>query len=316
MSYAFKLGICILNWNSGPMLSKCVDRIRRANRNREHHIVVVDNHSSDESIALLRNNFPDTSILQNSKNLGFAKGNNLGARYLLSLGCDALHFVNPDVLINEESCSALLETLNRIPRAGCVGGVAFNNEGISRMVARTRPTPLEKLILYGPLHRIPGLEKYHGRHFLDPETLCDGQSVYAITGACFLFRAAAFEEIGGFDESTFLYEEEFIIAERLKRLGWLVVLCKACIYFHREAQSTDLMPYRRRLHFIQSEQYLLRYYYAWPSVRRHLLRLVRYVEWGVYCVSWLVWKRHAHASEKLHDLEVAAITEGDAAWRP
>jgi GT2 family glycosyltransferase len=95
-----------------------------------------------------------------------------------------------------------------------------------------------------------------------------------------------FQEAGGFDESTFLYEEELILAERLRSVGSFFVLSKGCRYFHEEARSTRLIPYRRRLHFINSEQYLLREYYKRNATLRLALRVWRYLEWTTYALSW------------------------------
>jgi len=319
-----KLGICVLNWNAGSMLTTCVDYITRANRQRSHLLVVFDNHSSDNSIEELTSALPDIKVIRNGENLGYAKGNNRGAQYLLAHGCDTLLFLNPDVFLEENSCTALLDTLNGGPTVACVGGLSFNDDGISRMAARTKPTPMEKLVLYGPLHRIPQFQKYRSRHFLATDSLHDGALVYTVTGACLLFRSQAFEEIGGFDESTFLYEEELIVAERLRQAGWSIALSKACRYFHAEAHSTDLIPYKRRLHFIRSEQHLLNAYYRWPLVNRSALQLWRLIEWGVYAMTWFVRKQIAMRSKpsspnqepqkKLRATEALA-PQGKQAWR-
>jgi GT2 family glycosyltransferase len=123
-----------------------------------------------------------------------------------------------------------------------------------------------------------------------PEDLSDGQTVYAVCGACIAFRAEAFREIGGFDENTFLFEEEFIIAERLLMKGWVTVVTTSSRYFHLEGLSTVQTPYRRRLHFFRSENYLLRRYYGWNRAACALMRAYRFAELGAFCLYWPLTK--------------------------
>lgn len=296
MSTNHEVGICILNWNAGPMLKQCVEHVDRATQGSAE-LIVVDNHSSDNSVADLKCSFPGVSILQNQANFGYAKGNNLGARYLLEHGCTRLLFLNPDVVLQADSFVALLHALDRSPTAGCAGGLSFNDEGVSRMSARSKPTSIEKIVLYGPLNRLPGFRRFRARHFISPQTLQDGSAVYAVTGACLLFKAKAFDDAGGFDENTFLYEEEFTMAERLLRSGWSTILAKSCRYFHAEAHSTDQMPYQRRLHFVQSEQYLLRAYYGWSAIARCSLKAYRLLEWCIYALKWTATHRRSKPVE-------------------
>jgi N-acetylglucosaminyl-diphospho-decaprenol L-rhamnosyltransferase len=281
-----KLGVCVLNWNAGDALTKCLEQLRIACKDYVVELIVVDNDSSDGSVDSLQARVGEVSVLRNSRNLGYARGNNVGAQYLCSKLCTHLLFINPDVLISATSIGSLVESLSHDAGAGAAGGLPRNAQGISRMAARSRPTPLEKLVSYGPLHRIPLVSHLSRRHFLDLENIEDGQRVYAICGACILFRTEAFQAAGGFDESTFLYEEELIMSERLQASRYFFVLSKRCTYFHTEAGSTRRMPYRRRLHFIQSEQHLLKAYYGWHFGMRLLFRACRYAEWAFYAASW------------------------------
>jgi GT2 family glycosyltransferase len=280
-----KLGICVLNWNAGEMLTRCIEDLRFAARDFAVEMVVVDNDSRDASISRLLSTFPGIRVIRNSCNLGYARGNNVGAGYLCFQRCDYLLFINPDVLISDTSLTALVESLGQCEAAGAAGGLPKNADGISRMAARTKPSPLEKLVLYGPLHRLPFLGRLGCRHFLDWRNVKEGEPVYAICGACILFRSGAFEDAGGFDESTFLYEEELIMSERLRSAGLFFILSKNCVYFHAEALSTRRIPYKRRFHFITSEQYLIRAYYRWGFVLRLVFRFLRYLEWVNYALT-------------------------------
>ena len=241
----------------------------------------MDNNSDDFSIDALHQNFPNVAVIRNTSNVGYAAGNNIGARYLLEMRCAFLMFINPDVSLKSDTVGLLFRTIQVDRIFGCVGGVPLNPGKLSP-AARTRPSPMQKIVLYGPLQRIPYLRNRCKDHLVDGALLLDGTRVYAVLGACVMFRATAFDQIGGFDEATFLYEEEFIVAERLQASGWQTVVSTAALYEHAIGSSTARIPFRRRLHFVASEQHLLRHYYNWRKHSLVILRLYRYFEWLVY----------------------------------
>jgi GT2 family glycosyltransferase len=99
-----------------------------------------------------------------------------------------------------------------------------------------------------------------------------------------MFRTTAFEEIGGFDEGTFLYEEELIVAERLRAAAWDVISVPSAVYEHIQEYSTRQIHLRACWYFIASEQHLLRRYYRWNSVTVAAVFGFRCAEFGLSCV--------------------------------
>ncbi len=273
------------------MLVRCVESILGSVEKNSTTVVIVDNASSDGSIADLVQRFPDVVILRNAENYGYAKGNNIGARYLIENGCGLLLFVNPDVSFAADCIGRFVKTLEASSQAGCCFGLPLTKGRVSRMSVRTRPTPPQKWILYGPLNHVPTLYKRASTHFVPPGSLADGDEIYTGSGAMVLFRTIAFVEIDGFDEATFLYEEELICAERLKDRGWKTVFSKQARYSHVNGGSTQKIAYRRLLYFVKSEQYLLKNYYRWGWFTRNFLRLARYGEWVIECVRVFLLRR-------------------------
>lgn len=281
------VGVCILSWNSAANLISCIEGIDAQQIPAKTITVVVDNASSDNSVRRVRERYPQLHVIENSSNKGYAAGNNVGARFLLNRGCHFLVFLNPDVVLQNDSLEKLIAALDLPSRSGCAGGVPVTPLGKFNAAARTRPSALEKIVIYGPLRRVPVLMNHCRRHLISHEFLRDGEEIYAAYGACIAFRSEAFREMGLFDEHTFLYEEEFITAERLQRKGWRTVLCTDARYSHVVGASTSLIPYRRRLHFIASEQYLVSKYYGYPFWGRLALRAYRSAEWLFYVVhAW------------------------------
>jgi hypothetical protein len=251
-------------------------------------LVIVDNRSSDDSIARMRNEFPSVAVIENDENLGYAAGNNVGARWLLDRSCGFLAFVNPDVVLPLQSLMYLIEDLSNNSIAGCAGGVPVSLSGKSADVARTKPSPLEKIVGYGTLRRVPLLGRLSRNHWVTLAEIKAGIPVYAVSGACVAFRARAFREIGGFDENTFLFEEELIAAERLRACGWSVIVAAGAVYSHHRGLCTSKMPYARHIHFQRSESYLLRHYYGWSALSCLFLRVFRCLELCIYGARWWV----------------------------
>lgn len=290
MKSAERTGVCILNWNSSAVLIDCIAAVSRAFAERCFELVVVDNASSDDSIRLLQERCPGIALIHNKVNLGFAAGNNVGAQYLLDRHCDLLLFVNPDVMLTKTAVDALIGALHEHECVGCVGGDAGQGSG----VCRNRPTALQEIVLYGPLKALPFAERLWAEHtapIREYDGVCE---TYAIGGACMLFRSRAFEEISGFDEATFLYAEEFIIAERLISAGWRTLYVPAAKYPHIGGHSTGKIFFRRRLHFIRSEHYFLTRYCGWSALAGGLLIAYRYVEWLPYVtLGWCMSRGRA-----------------------
>jgi hypothetical protein len=257
------IGICILNWNTKASLLKCIKQLTSGVGIPADQIVVVDNASRDASAMALKNLFPTIIAIESPVNLGYSKGNNIGANYLIARGFPYLLFLNPDVLLERSTLTAMMHVMHEGNRVGCVGAVPTRNGVPVRTAVRNRPSPIEKIVLYGPLARICG-RRFARSHFASYDRIKNGQIVDAICGAVSLFRTEAFVAIGGFDEAFFLYEEEYVIAERLRSRGWNVAICLAT-YQHDEAASSRQIPFRRRLAFVRSESLLIRRYFQWPG---------------------------------------------------
>ena len=285
-------GITVLTYNSEDVVLSCIAQLKLALADAPHEIVVVDNASSDNSAGVVEAAFPDVKVFRMGRNLGYARGNNVGGRELADR-CSYLAFINPDVTVERNTMQKMQQVLEQHQEAGGVGGLALINGKPSRNCFRTKPTFFQKLVLYGTLRDLPILRNLlrssvndlEKEHFLN---LTSTQPVYAVSGACVLFSAEAYRRIGGFDEHTFLFQEEFIVSELLRRAGYAVYGCPGATYAHVHGHSIQ----RRLLHaeriFIQSEQYLIRAYYYWKWPWRATMLALRYSEWALHaCVVGL-----------------------------
>jgi GT2 family glycosyltransferase len=220
------ISVVIVNYNAGPLLSACIDPALP----QVDEVVVVDNASSDESLAQLNMRFPDEvrlRIIRNSRNLGFAVACNQGAA--AAKGDDVM-FLNPDCVLDANAVSRLHEVLKSPSEGrsevGMVGGLLMNPDGTEQGGGRRAiPTPWRSFVRAFALSR---LANYFPRLFLDfhlhnqplPESPVE---VEAISGACMLVRRQAMTEVGPWDEGYFLHCEDLDWCMRFRQKGYRIM---------------------------------------------------------------------------------------------
>ena len=137
--YETQLSIVIVNYNVKYFLEQCLYSVRAATQGLETDIYVVDNHSTDQSIAYLRPLFPEVTFIENQENVGFAKANNQAFRICKG---EYVLMLNPDTVIGEESLRSLYFFMEDHPEAGALGLKMLNGNGVFLAESkRSFPTP-------------------------------------------------------------------------------------------------------------------------------------------------------------------------------
>lgn len=218
------LSLIVVNYNSGDKLKQCIASVLQVSD--DVNIVVVDNASRDNSLALLIDAFPDNSnlvISRNHTNCGFSVACNQGSE--IAQG-KLLLYLNPDCIIEEDTISTLISCLEDDATIGMVGGLLHNPDGSEQIGSRRAvPTPWRTLVR---VFKLSYLEKRYPRLFSDfnlhkqplpPKPV----EVEAISGACMLVRREAVDDVGGLDEDYFLHCEDLDWCMRFRQKGWKVV---------------------------------------------------------------------------------------------
>ncbi len=293
----------------------CIRSIIATLSNIPYEIVVVDNNSQDGSVDVVRREYPEIRLIKTGKNLGYSVGNNVGGEYLLERNCEYIAFLNPDVTLGSDTMAQMLQALIENPKAGCAGGIPTDRGEMFAGSFRTKPTNFEKVILHGtaqylpiirPLLR-PLVERLRARHYMPLHSVKKGQPVCAVSGGCIMFPAAAFAQIGGFDDKTFLFQEEFVISERLRRSGYQVVAAPDAVYEHAWGHSQRSRPVVSLWHFIQSEQHLVRNYYGWGLIGSYALLMFRYSELTAYAFVVFLKKYIARPASSTRDAQSTTV---------
>lgn len=199
------VAVLIVNWNGGALLSQCLESVARQRRKADH-VIVVDNGSTDDSLARAEKHLTGVEVIRLSENVGFAKANNIAAR--AARGFDTLALLNPDAVAESGWLEALMGAAAREPTVA-----AFASQ--MRLAADTA-----FLDGAGDSYHVSGRAWRNGHRMPFGDWATVEADVFAPCAAAALYRRAAFEEAGGFDEDYFCYFEDVDLGFRLRLLGY------------------------------------------------------------------------------------------------
>lgn len=227
-----------------------------AQLNLQHHII-----GSDESIVQLD---CEVVIIQTNKNLGYARGNNVGIQFLIKLKLEEILILNNDILLTSNIISPLISALDSNPEIGIISPLLMKDENeIDYNCCRISPTT--KILICESIKylKLVGINKIIDQKYLlklKPE-LVNQELVYCdiVSGACIMAKRVTWEKLNGFDETTFLYYEENILFEKLKYLNLKMALLTKVNAIHLGARATIKVPNTKILRIeLESLLYYLR----------------------------------------------------------
>ncbi len=211
----------LLNWNGWRDTLDCLAALSESSY-PQLDVVVVDNGSTDESVARLRAAQPDLTLLETGANLGFAGGNNVGIRHALENGADYVWLLNNDTRPAPHALCALIDKALTDGRIGAVGSVCYyaDTPDIVQIWAGGR---VNLWIGYSPSTDTPQEDSWF--HWLN--------------GTSLLLSRAALEDAGLLDEGFFLYWEDVEMGLRLRKRGWRLAAAPESKVLHKVSASTS-----------------------------------------------------------------------------
>jgi GT2 family glycosyltransferase len=212
------LSIIVVNWNSATLLEECLNSIARWLTGVSYEAIVVDNNSSRQDVEILKSEletkFTWARFIYNSKNIGFAKANNLALQYAKG---KYILLLNPDTCFINERFINLLSFLEQ-PRIGMVGCKLLNSDRSIQLSCFYFPTPRRALATSLLLHKLMPL-KLRRRLAYSAADHNRKQSPDWVMGAFMLLPRRVMEQIGGFDEEIFMYGEDMDLCYKVRSLG-------------------------------------------------------------------------------------------------
>ena len=194
-----KLSVQIVSWNCREHVLRCLAAIAEW-EGMEHEILLIDNHSNDDTVASVCQLFPNVKIIESPLNVGFGAGHNLG---FAAASGDYVLILNPDTQVSGQEVLAATRALEADPTTALIGGQLTNING----------KPQKS---YGAF---PSLANMLVQRLVVPHPPQNVSEVDWLAGAFLLARLKDIREVGGFDEDFFLFGEEIDLCKRLKARG-------------------------------------------------------------------------------------------------
>lgn len=211
--------VIVLSWNGGAVLKECLASLRA--QRRTARVIVVDNGSADGSQDLVRREFPEMTLIENGRNLGFGEGNNVGIRAAMDAGAKYVALLNQDARADREWVDALVRAADADATIGAVA---------ARLMLHTHQTLLNGA---GVVMNLSGCAWDRGFARADGPQWRESCDVLAATGGAVLYRTEALRRVGLFDAAYFAYYEDVDLSVRLWDAGYRVVYAPDAVATHR-----------------------------------------------------------------------------------
>ncbi len=231
-----KLSVVIVNYNVSAFLEQALASAVKAMRGIDGEIFVVDNHSVDNSVAMVKSKFPQVKLMENHDNVGFAKANNQAIR--VSSG-EYVLLLNPDTLVEEDTFEKCLRFMDETPDCGGLGVKMVDGQG--RFLPESKrgiPYPKASFYkLFGLSKLFPKSQKfgaYHATYIGEDET----HEVEVLSGAFMMLRKSVLDQVGLLDEGYFMYGEDIDLSYRILKGGYKNYYFPQTRIIHYKGEST------------------------------------------------------------------------------
>lgn len=290
-----KVSVIILNWNGSKLLRKYLPSVVQYTNGDIAEVVVADNGSTDDSLQIIREEFPSVRLITFDQNYGFAKGYNLAISQIRTPYCLLL---NDDVRVTDHWLEPLLDYMETHPEVGALQ---------PKLLSDREPQSFEYAGACGGFLDKHGYPFCRGRIFDVTETdngqYDDVAQIMWATGACLMMRTELYRRVGGLDELFFAHMEEIDLCWRVRNLGFGIVCVPQSKVYHYGGGSLAMgNPRKTKLNFRNS---LLMLYKNLPARSRRSTIITRLLLDGVAALNFLlhgefmqvkaIWDAHREA---------------------
>lgn len=237
LSSLMKLSVIIVNYNVKYFLEVCLHSVIRAIEGIDAEVIVVDNNSTDGSVAWIADKFPQIKLIANKDNKGFSKANNQAAA--IAQG-EYVLFLNPDTVVPEEFFTETLAYMDAHPEAGALGPRQIDGKGVYAIGSKKSfPSFWTAVFKTTGLGRLFPKSKTFNRYFAVHIGEYEQAPIEVLHGCCMLVRKKAMDEAGGaFDEDYFMYCEDVDLSYRIIKAGYENIYYPGVTMIHYKGEST------------------------------------------------------------------------------
>lgn len=274
-----RIAVVVLNFNGKADTLECLGSVCRS-ENAVLDVIVVDNGSSDGSVAAVKSAYPAVTLIENSRNLGFAAGCNQGIRAALERGCGYVALLNNDTVVADDAFALLAGHLEKDRRIGAVAPVIFYRDRPGRIWSSG-----------GAIDWTRGIWTNKGdRRYLAGQAY----EVDALSGCCLMVPAAVLRECGLFEEKLFLYGEDIDLCLRIGRSGKKLIVLPQARIWHAVGATVGGSETPAYLYYTQRNRlYFMRTYTraaGWAVFLTYF-----FLTMGLRCVRLFITGRREHA---------------------
>lgn len=286
MTSPFDLSIIIVNYNVKKLLYECLSSIFRTNSKKKVEVIVVDNASRDKSAEMVEKDFPQVTLIQNRKNLGFARGANQGIK--ISRG-RYIFLLNPDTLITTGELDKMIDFMEENKEVGICGPKMVDSQGNLHHSCRRFPNYLTSIsssqsLLFKLFPGNPLSQEY----LLTEKNHREEMEVDWVSGSALLARKDMLDQIGNLDENFFMYVEDVDLCYRAKKGGWKVFYYPHTEIRHLIGASTNQEKSKMIIQHHKSMYHFYQKHYSPKTILSILVLWGIFFRMGIVLLSQLI----------------------------
>ena len=231
-----KLTVIIVNYNVETYLKQCLSSVMKALDKITGEVFVVDNQSTDGSVAMVRQQFPEVKVIANTENIGFSRANNQAIKVAQG---EYVVLLNPDTVVGEDIFQTVCQFMDQHPDSGGLGVKMIDGAGhFLPESKRGLPTPAVAFYKIIGLTRLFPRSKVFGRYQLGHLADNEIAEIEILSGACMFLRKKTLDKVGLLDESFFMYGEDIDLSYRIMLGGWKNYYYPKAQIIHYKGEST------------------------------------------------------------------------------
>jgi GT2 family glycosyltransferase len=282
-----RVSVLIANWNGREVLPACLRSIPVHTRSVSYETIVVDDASTDESVEIIRRDFPDMRLVVSPSNLGFVGANNLGVKEATG---EFILLLNSDTELKEDAIGKLVAFMDAHPEAGICGPALFNADGRPQVSYGWPPSFLQAAVDAFFLNDLFPRAGFPSRGVPPDTTRTSPFPVHYVSGAALLIRSTLVAQLGLFDPLFRAYCEEVDLCQRVRtRTGLACYIVPEARIMHYEGKSYgQLGAGRIRIMYESYDRFMVKYHNrAYAFITRMLFAWHYMVKMVIRTLRWL-----------------------------
>ena len=282
-----ELVIIIVNYNQKQLTLNCLATVFKYQPQCKHKIILIDNNSIDGSVEIIRKSYPKLHIIENKKNLGLVKANNIGIKQSDS---EFIIFLNNDTLIKPNCFDNLYNFIKSHPDAGIVGARMYYKDDTLQMSCLKFPS------IKNAVYEALGLASLFPKSKIFGEfemTWWDHEEIKEVDWCCgagYIVRREAYDKVGNIDETYFVYAEDLDMCFQVRKAGYKVYYLPSAELIHLSGRNVTKVNYRKIMEQTGAWRYAIRknynvgYYLIYNSIKI-LGTIVKLIKWKIISFS-------------------------------